>query len=281
MAGARPVADDTWLLLDESVLVTVARGPGATVRSRIAVLVSDHLAARGVPVTEPAPIPSGRAAPIVDGGVNDVATTFWQHTEPLPEPPGHVVDSLVDTVRAVHEVAGPLPVPLPRYRPLAMVTDVLARAGTSPEAALDGDGDPGSAARAMLALMVRRLQVRCQRLRGVLGDGLIHGRPDAGLRRWGDRLVLGDWRSACVGPREVDLVRLCRDARLTTSEVDKAMARYGWDVRGWGDYQTLCAVEDCRAVASLVGRSTASPVAAAELARRVDEIWATYRGCRW
>lgn len=269
-AGLRPLPDPgaaAYLLPEESMVARVACGPGATVRSRISVVVTTRLAAQGIAATAPAATPSRRAAPIVLAGPQDVAVTFWPHHRPPEQAP---VTELASLLRALHRSAPPPGLPLPSYRPMAVLGDALADPAS---VAVLGQGTHG-----WLRGVVSRLRARYERLRFPLGIGLIHGavRPDR-LVRDGERLLLDGWDSVCVGPREVDLVPvlagLHADPDPDVAQADQFAAAYGWDPRQWRGYETLRAIHELDTLAPLIRTAGTDQAAADELARRVAALW--------
>lgn len=275
--GIRTVDSGTgaaFLLPEEPAVATVVAGPGATVRSRLSVILSEHLVAQGLPVVAPATIPSGRTAPIVLTGPEDVAVTFWHCSQRPERGAGNGPPELADLLRRLHELDLATQLPLPRYRPLVELEEAMAGVG---------DDAIGRGTRGLLETTVARMRDRYARMRWPLGDGLIHGDVAAGLRWNGVQMVLGDWYSACVGPREVDLVRVLTAGRLglDAASGDQFASRYGWDPRRWRGYPLLRTIDELAALAPLVRRCATDRDAAAELGRRLTSVWETCRAHRW
>src|SRR5262249_35320626 len=95
------------------------------------------------------------------------------------------------------------------------------------------------------------------------------------LWRGDDRhVVLGDWDSACLGPREIDLAPTFTAIRfgLDVFSVDRFAVEYGYDLRAWSGYPTLRAIREVSTLTALVRLAPNTPALARELRHRLDTL---------
>jgi aminoglycoside phosphotransferase (APT) family kinase protein len=265
----RHFANAVYLLEDVPVVARVAYGPGDGDRSAKAVAITAWLAAQGMPVTEPAAMPNGSRQPVTMCGA---AVTFWRYY-PQPTPPCRQDPMVLASIaRALHAVTADPPVLLPDYQPLRSVSG-----------ALDGARVAGALDDARLGWLARRvgeLRTAYRRLSFPLGCGLIHGDLHTGnLLRDGERdggqgVVLGDWDSVCIGPREIDLVPMFAAPRfgVESAAVDRFAAAYGHDLRTWSGFRTLREIRDVSTLTVLLRLAAVDSEAATELYRRIDSL---------
>jgi len=272
----RHFANAVYLVEEPPVVVRLGYSPGSVERSARALAVTAWLAARGLPVTEPATVPSGASQPIIiSRGGREVAATFWRYY-PQPDPHYHRPDPsplpgfaiLASIARALHEVTAAPPVPLPGYQPLRSLTVAV-------EAAQRGDtGDP--AILDWLARRIAELRDAYQDLTFPLGSGLIHADLHTGnlFSAGAGSAVLGDWDSVCRGPREIDLIPIYAAVRfgLDSVSVDQFAACYGYDLRGGSGFRPLLTIRDFSTLTALVRLAPTDPAMAGELRHRVDSL---------
>ncbi|WP_067901769.1 phosphotransferase enzyme family protein [Nocardia vaccinii] len=194
----RAHSNAVWLLLRSSAVVRIGRKQHEGLRFEASVMLMRWLAEHDIPVTEPL---TDQVAEIDDATVT--LFTLWryypQHDrgEPPMRDPGTIL-------RRLHTLTDPVPVELHPYPPLAGLTTILG----APAAARVLD--PGDAT--WLSDRASELLDRYDGLESGLGVGFIHGDPYGGNCLWdGDRVVLGDWDEASVGPRELNLIPSCHD----------------------------------------------------------------------
>lgn len=228
--------------------------PGRTAQARRVVEVTRWLCARGFPATAPLDVDQ----PVeVDAGL----VTFWRYYDgrdrPLPPPA-----ALAGLLRHLHRIESP-PHPLPVLRPLASFLDELRTHGPRVLAPAERD---------FLWRRADELLATYRGLESTLGSGLIHGDARVGNLLWdGDAVVLGDWDSVCLGPREVDLVVTCQGTRYGRSRavLDNFGEVYGWDVRTWPGFATLRDIRDLQTLAAPLRLAVERPEVAAELRHRI------------
>jgi len=123
-----------------------------------------------------------------------------------------------------------------------------------------------------------------RKLTSALGFGLIHGDARIGNMLWnGDAVVLGDWDSVSIGPRELDLVITYQGTRYGRSEtdLDDFSRAYGWDVRTWPGYATLRDIRDLQTLGAPLRLATDRPEVANELHHRIRGLRAGDHNQQW
>ncbi len=156
-------------------------------RFAASVRVTRWLRGAGFPATEPLDLDQPVA---VAGHV----ATFWRYVT-LTGAAGRDVCTLARLLRRLHELPAPA-VAVPDVNLLGSL-----------RADLQASSEVGDAERDWLLARASDLEQQYQRTGWVLGTGLVHGDAHAGnLLPSGAGVVLGDWDSACSGPRELDLV---------------------------------------------------------------------------
>ena len=265
----RHYANAVYLIEDEPVVARVAYGPGSMERSTRAVAIAQWLGANGLPVTEPAATGNRRPQPIKVSAECEIAVTFWRYyPQPEREPPNDLA-VLALMARALHELSGSPPIPLPTFQPMRSIADAV-------ETAVPGCG-VGEVEIAWLRRRVRTLLAEYHNLEFPLGVGLIHGDMYAGNLLWvsdSAQVVLGDWDSVCVGPREIDLAPTFASVRfgLQPSSVDRFILSYGYDLRSWRGYRTLRAIRELSTLTALMRLAPTKSSAARELKHRLDTL---------
>lgn len=276
----RHFANAVYLLSEVPVVARVAYGPHAVAKSATGVAVSKWLTDQGFPATAPVDLPSGSDQPIVvrEAG-RDVAVTFWRY---YPQPDGSGCppsDDLGRLTRHLHGLAAP-DLALREYQPLRSLHAVLTDSVS--EAALAHDE------RRWLLAQLEDLRAAYDTLEFPLGRGLIHADVYVGNLLWAvtdpkHRVVLGDWDSVCIGPREIDLVATYQEPRFGAdpAEVGKFSDAYGYDLASWHGYQTLMDIRDLSTLTALIRLAPTNHRSARELAHRIDTLKRADRFALW
>jgi len=207
---------------------------------------------------------------------HDRVVTFWQHYDRTGRelPPSRV---LARVLRQLHACDLP-PYPLPAYHPLDSFCDGLKTYG--PIVLDAGEYE-------FLHHRAAELLDAYGQLTSVLGAGLIHADARLGNLLWdGDAVVLGDWDSVSIGPRELDLVITYQGTRYGRSQadIDEFAPAYGWDVRTWPGYATLRDIRDLHTLSAPLRLAVDRPDVAKELHHRVtglvagdlDQQWSSF-----
>jgi len=262
----RHFANAVYLLDGVPVVARVGYGPDAAGKAATAVAVTRWLAKQRFPVTEPVTLPSGAEQPIVVAGHGrDVAVSFWRYY-PQPDDGWPNTTTLGRIARHLHDLPAP-PVTLADYRPLRSLHAALT------------DARHDSTGRDWLLGRVADLREAYSELDFPLGRGFIHGDVYTGNLLWvtagGETaVVLGDWDSVCVGPRELDLIPTYHEPRfgVDPATVNAFAAAYGHDLRDWHGYRTLYDIRELSTLTALVRLAPTSPASARELAHRLDSL---------
>jgi aminoglycoside phosphotransferase (APT) family kinase protein len=240
-------------------------------RSRRAIEIAGWLSRRGFPATAPAEIPKGLDQPLLlNAGGQRMAVTFWRY---YPQAPNQAVDpsQLAAVARSLHRLPDRPQVSLPKFTPLVAVRRALAdpaaaRALTAPE-------------RAWLNHRITQARVEFRRLDSKLGFGLLHGDLYLGNLLRSDQtpgtgVVLADWDTVCVGPREVDLAPTYTAVRfgLATTAVERFAEVYGHDLRTWAGYPTLRTIRELSTLDTLIRSAPTRPASAVELRHRLGTL---------
>lgn len=271
--GARLIhhyANVVCLLPAQRIVARINRD-GQADRARTALHFARWLTdVHGYPATAP--------LPALDPVVVDDSTvvTFWAY---YPQPRSASPDSahLGRLVRGLHQLPAP-PIDLPAWRPLQSLQALTV--GPVGVAALSREDQRWLLAR------IDQVQRDLAALDWPLGMTAIHGDAWAGNLLWDTAAVhepvrLGDWDTACYGPREVDLVpswhaavRYGRGTRWA-----EAFARaYGYDLSRWDGFPILFAMRDLVQLAGPMRRAAHESTFAAAVRQRLDGIKASDRG---
>ena len=247
---------------ETAVVARVAYKEGATGRARTAVEFTRWLASEHFPVTLPINFP-GRDQPLsFSDGTTEAAVSFWAY---YPQPSSTIIPADHLLGRQLHGLTPPQAIPLPVYEPLRTMRRDLS----------DADLDPRT---------IRWLQERVDLLLHQyalldfpLGVGLIHGDLYAGNllhSKTPPGVILGDWDSVAIGPREIDLIPTFGAARFgaPSSRLDGFASGYGYDIRRWSGFDTLRAIWELSTLTALIGLAPTRPASAHELAYRISTI---------
>jgi aminoglycoside phosphotransferase (APT) family kinase protein len=251
---------------DPPVVARVAYNRGVIQRSRAAIAVTRWLVSQGFPATMPVDLPSGCSQPVVySEGPIEAAVTFWRY---YPQPASQSkpeLDALAGLARALHNVDGLPPIPLPTYEPLQSMRWDAANSNLDKETL------------SWLHWRIDQLRDEYAQLDFPLGIGLIHGDMYAGnllLDKLNGEFVLGDWDSVCTGPREVDLAPTFTAARfgLDPVSLDRFATEYGYDLRTWPGYSTLRSIRELSTLTALIRLAPINVASASELRYRISTL---------
>ncbi|MDX3224511.1 phosphotransferase family protein [Streptomyces sp. ME19-01-6] len=221
-----------------------------------AVSLTRWLVASGFPATEPADVPQ----PVV---YEPYTVTFWRHY-PQPAHSRPPTGRLGDLLRALHSLPAP-PVTLPQYQPLSSLKD-----------AVESSTYLGSDTQTWLMERRQELLNAYAGLEFPLGHGHIHGDAYPGNTLWdAQRIRLGDWDEAALGPREIDLANTFQGVRFgrTSAELDDFSLRYGYDIREWPGLSVLVGIRDLHTLGSFIRRADRGDTAAADqLSYRIQTL---------
>jgi Ser/Thr protein kinase RdoA (MazF antagonist) len=245
-----------YQLAADPVVVRIARSADRLPRVRRELCVARWLAASNVPAVH---VVDEIDQPIL---VHDRPVTFW-HTVTGGDPvPDHI--DLARLLAAFH-MAPDCPCELASFDPLGPSFSRLANA----DAVARDDSD-------FLGARCDELNDELQHLEFALPRGPIHG--DAHTRNLltdNGQVVLIDFESAAVGPREWDLLpsaigveRYGRSERQYREFADA----YSFDVRTWPGYPVLREVRELTMTTWIMQNIGESPAVAAEFALRVGSL---------
>jgi Ser/Thr protein kinase RdoA (MazF antagonist) len=245
-----------YQLAADPVVVRIARSADRLPRVRRELCVARWLAASNVPAVH---VVDEIDQPIL---VHDRPVTFW-HTVTGGDPvPDHI--DLARLLAAFH-MAPDCPCELASFDPLGPSFSRLANA----DAVARDDSD-------FLGARCDELNDELQHLEFALPRGPIHG--DAHTRNLltdNGQVVLIDFESAAVGPREWDLLptaigveRYGRPERQYREFADA----YSFDVRTWPGYPVLREVRELTMTTWIMQNIGESPAVAAEFALRVGSL---------
>jgi Ser/Thr protein kinase RdoA (MazF antagonist) len=245
-----------YLLADERVVVRIARSVDQLPRMRRELCVARWLTAAGVPSVRPYDLGQ---QPIV---ASEHPVSFWHAVSGGPTTPDHT--DLARLLARFHALDD-CPCDLPAFDPLTKVMPRL-------EAAIGvGDAD-----RDFLAARCRELEVRWRDLEFALPAGPIHGDAWTGnLLVDDDRVVLGDFESAAIGPREWDLLPTAiAQSRygLSADRYQQFVDAYGFDVTEWSGYLMLREIRELGMTTWLMQMILESADIEAEFRRRVTSL---------
>ncbi|HEY0638769.1 MAG TPA: aminoglycoside phosphotransferase family protein [Pseudonocardiaceae bacterium] len=271
-AGAvrlRLAGNAVYRLTTAPVVVRICLTPALRHRTGTVTAVGRWLAGHGVPAVR---LLDGVEQPVHAGRY---AATLWH--EVRHDGPAATGTDLARLLRAWHALPDP-PEPLPRWEPLGAVRGRLA----------DADGvDPADQ-----AILVRRcdeVQAALEDLEFELPPGPIHGDAHLGnLIPAHGGPVLCDFDSACVGPREWDLLPLAvgrlRFGHPPQHYRDLADG-YGVDVTRWPGFDVLRQVRELKMVTLALPILRSHPEVRTEFAVRMQTFrdgrqtapWAPFR----
>lgn len=243
------------------LVIRVSTSPGVFDQVATSLRVTRWLAAKGFPCAVPADI---AGQPFVESGR---VVSVWRYLATVPEPRPAAAE-LGQLLRVLHDQPA-LPEPPGRF------TDPL----TSMADAIDECADAlPSGHRGWLTSRISQLRAAWLTLEFPHPPGLIHGDAHPGnlMRTLTGDTILGDWDHVAIGPREWDLAQIHytrrRFGRPTDDEIDRFVASYGWDLRGWPGLPTLVAVREISGLSPYLRTAKSKPFSARELAHRLDTL---------
>jgi Ser/Thr protein kinase RdoA (MazF antagonist) len=240
------------LRLPDGVVARVARDESWTATAEREVQVARELHGAGVPCVRPWPV---RQPVIVDGH----PVTFWAE---IPGPHRRATAAELGTVlRRLHTVAPKIS--LPPLDPWDHTPDRIEQAPIS------------AAERRVLRAVLAEVQDGWTSVRFELGTGPIHGDAHAGnlIHDADGNIVLIDFDSACIGPREWDLTPTGLYATslgwISRAEYEAFVAAYGFDVTTVPAFRLLSRMRELRMTAWAAMHAPESDRMTAEVAHRV------------
>ena len=248
-----------YSLAGQPIIVRISGDRDAAAEMERAVRVARWLAEQD--------FPANRVLPRIDQPmtVDGFVVTFWESVQDAEEYAN--LPELADLLKRLHWLEEPQALGLPYFDPFAKV-----RSG------LRGLAGVAEADAAFLEERADRLEKEYDRLDFVLPFGLIHGDANIGniLRDRSGRAVLIDLDGFALAPREWDLVLTAlfydRFGWHTRAEYESFVHHYGFDVMNWPGYSVLADIRELMMTLWMGGKAAAEPKAAAEFARRVEDI---------
>lgn len=251
------------------IIVRIATAPDAAERLPAVLAVTRWLAERGFPTVQP-------ADEVIDQPllVNGIAVTFWRYVPCADR--GVSTGDLGRVLRELH--AGPLP-PFPIRR----LTDPLASVRATVQ---DHPGVLDSGEQTWLAERIASLTEAWHALPFDGPPALVHGDAwiDNLLRHQDGHVVLGDWDSVAIGPREWDLIHSHHGQHrfgLSRTDVDAFAAAYGRDLRDWPGFEPLMQIRDAYAIGIHIRNAPGDLFSRRELARRMTSLKNGTSRTRW
>ncbi|WP_344969474.1 phosphotransferase enzyme family protein [Salinactinospora qingdaonensis] len=256
-AGAAVIRDGSNVMYRLPASVVVWIGPEETQAGAVRqVEVARWLAASGLPVVRAL---DGVAQPTM---VGSRPVTWW---ELLPEHRAATTGELGAVLGALHALAPPEWLELPRFDPLAGIEERIVAATHLAEED-----------RAWLAERADQLRGHLRRLPLDAAEGVIHGDAWQGnvAVAQGAPPVLLDFEHVCRGPWEWDLIPVAVDrvdfARLSAGDYRDFVAAYGgYDVTARPAFRVLADIQELRWVCFVLGKAAASDSAAHETRHRI------------
>ncbi|MER6808105.1 aminoglycoside phosphotransferase family protein [Spirillospora sp. NPDC000708] len=246
--------------LQAPIIVRIATAPNAAERLPAVLAVTRWLADRGFPTVEPA---DGITTQPV--AVDGVTATFWRYV-----PSSATGVSTTDLGHLLRDLHNSPPPPFP----VRSLTDPLASIRATVQL------HPGvltPADQAWLTTRITHLTDAWRALPFVSPPTLVHGDAwiDNLLRHQDGHVVLGDWDSVAIGPREWDLIHSYHGQRrfgLSRTDVDTFAAAYGYDLRTWAGYETLMQIRDVYAIGIHIRNAPGDPFSRQELKHRLSSL---------
>jgi Ser/Thr protein kinase RdoA (MazF antagonist) len=271
----RHFANAVYLVEEVPVIVRVAYDRRAVARSRTGLAIADWLAGIQFPVSKPAQL-SGNQPPDIIEVRPGIAVSFWRYYPQPTDGRQHDLRALGEIAHRLHTIETNPPRQLDSYQPLRSITQAVS------EASLTGALDDRT-----LGWFNDRIDQLLNEYRALdfpLGVGLIHADMYAGNLLWNtqspadgsgeDAVVLGDWDSVCLGPREIDLAPTHTATRfgLDQASIDRFVEGYGYDLRGWTGNTTLRSMRELSTLTALIRLAPSQVAAAKELRHRVETL---------
>lgn len=251
------------------IIVRIATAPTAAERLPAVLTVTRWLADRGFPTVQPADEIAGQPVSI-DG----VTATFWRYV-PTTGPSCSTAD-LGLLLRDLHNNPTPPFALRPLTDPLASIRSTVQH---HPGVLTPDD-------RSWLTTRIAQLTDAWNALPFTSPPALIHGDAwiDNLLRHRDGHVILGDWDSVSIGPREWDLIHSHHGERrfgLSQADVDDFAASYGHDLREWDGYETLMQIRDLYAIGIHIRNAPGDPFSRQELDHRLTSLKTNATTTRW
>ncbi|RFU41202.1 aminoglycoside phosphotransferase family protein [Actinomadura logoneensis] len=246
--------------LKDPIIVRIATAPTAAERLPAVLAVTRWLDQHGFPAVRPADHIADQ--PVMCTGV---AVTFWDYV-PCSDVPS-TTSELGRLLRDLHAYPAP-PISLRSLDdPLASLRANLRQ---HPESLTPGERD-------WLSHRINDLTEQWKQLPFAGPPALVHGDAwiDNLFRHHDGHVVLGDWDSVALGPREWDLIHSYHgQARfgLSQRDVDSFATAYGYDLRTWPGYEALQRIRDLYAVGIHIRNAHGDPFSRQELPRRMRSL---------
>jgi aminoglycoside phosphotransferase (APT) family kinase protein len=242
------------------IVVRIATAPNAIDRLRTVLAVTRWLANRGFPTVTPAD--DVAAQPVTLDGV---AVTFWHYV-----PSGTTKVTTGDLARLLRDLHAS---PMPPF-PIRTLADPLSSVRAS---VLDHRGVLDLEAHSWLTERISSLTKAWEALPFVFSPTLVHGDAwiDNLLRHEDGHIILGDWDSVAIGPREWDLIHSYHGQRrfgLIPHDVNAFASTYGYDLREWIGFETLMQIRDFYAIGIHIRNAPGDPFSRRELTRRLESL---------
>jgi Ser/Thr protein kinase RdoA (MazF antagonist) len=238
--------------LPGSVVARVARDESWTPIAQREVLVAGEFHAAGVPCVRPWPIHQ----PLV---VNGHPVTFW---EEIPGPHQRATAAELGAVlRKLHSMDGEIE--LPPLDPWGHTPERIEQVPIS------------AAERRILRAVLAEVQDGWASVRFALGTGPIHGDAHVGnlIHDADGNVVLIDFDSVCIGPREWDLTPTGLYATslgwISRAEYEAFVAAYGFDPTASPAFGLLSRMRELRMTAWIAMHAAESDQMAAEVSHRI------------
>lgn len=264
IAPLRSHATAVFVVPQAKAVLRVSRSEqrGALVR---AIEITRWLSENNLPVT----VPFDVAQPVESGGY---VVTLWRHY-PQPDGPSPEPECLGEILRHLHGLPAP-PIALPAYQPHASLRSTIEASTTLSQPHRD-----------WLLTRSDTLLAAFAKLDSPLGSGLLHGDAYPGNTLWdGQRVRLGDWDEAAIGPREADIANTFQGVRFgRTPEQLRGFSRaYGHDLSNWPGLPVLTSLRDLHTLGSFVRRAdSGDPEATRTLAHRLATLMQNDHSARW
>jgi Ser/Thr protein kinase RdoA (MazF antagonist) len=244
-----------YRLAGAPVVVRIARSADRLGRVQKELCVARWLAAGGVPAVR---VEDEIDQPLL---VDGHPVSFWRAVNGGPEP---TQDDLARLLAAFH-VLPDCPCDLPSFDPFGPSASRLSRARGVAPSDLE-----------FLRTLCADLNEQFRDLTFALPVGPIHGDAHTGnLLGDGDQVVISDFESSAIGPREWDLLPTAIAVErygLAEDRYRQFAVAYGFDVRGWSGYALLREVRELTMTTWIMQNIGESAAIAAEFARRVGSL---------
>ncbi|RFU40216.1 aminoglycoside phosphotransferase family protein [Actinomadura logoneensis] len=246
--------------LKDPIIVRIATAPTAAEWLPAVLAVTRWLDQHGFPTVRPTDHITDQ--PLMCSGV---AVTFWDYV-PASDLPS-TTSELGRLLRDLH--AFPTP-PIALRRLVDPLASLRANLQQHPDNLTPSE-------RGWLSHHITDLTEQWEQLPFVGPPVLLHGDAwiDNLFRHRDGHVILGDWDSVALGPREWDLIHSHHGQTrfgLNQHDVDAFTTAYGHDLRAWPGYETLQRIRDLYAVSIHIRNAHGDPFSHQELRRRMRSL---------